>query len=127
MIRYFLQGRFGPWYEVEEGQWRELNLVWPADPVMQIPYGSMPDTRWSYAWVMKAVWVNTSVALREDVKSDYPGLQDLIWFPDMRCGDCNGRLVDENAYDPDIRWPRYVHATATSDRHGAWPVERWDD
>jgi len=120
MIRYFLQGRFGPWYEVDDNQWRDfgIDLIAAVDPYGEI---ALPDNR------LRAVFVNTSVALREDVKSDYPGLQDLIWFPDMRCGDCNGRLVDENAYDPDIRWPRYVHATATSDRHGAWPVERWDD
>jgi hypothetical protein len=120
MIRYFLQPRWGPWYEIETPQWVELGL--PGAMVGQPMEGYEIGTP-----IMRCVVIDTTIAVREDVKEGFPGLQDLVWFPDMRCGDCNGRLVDENAFDPDIRWPRYVHATATIDRHGAWPVERWDD
>jgi len=120
MIRYFMQGRFGPWYEVEDDQW--LTMCPAVNPRSTAPYGEILGHK-----LVRTVWVNTSLAVKEDVKADFPGLQNLIWFPDMRCGDCNGRLIDENAYDPDKRYPRYVHATGMMDRHGAWPVEPWED
>ena len=120
MIRYFAQGRFGPWYEVEDVQWIEFGL-----PVVE---WADEFTYESYDLVaLRCVVVNTTLTWRDDVKQEFPGLQDLIWFPDMRCGDCGGRLVDDNAAYPDKRYPNYTHATGMMDRHGAWPVERWDD
>jgi len=120
MIRYFLQPVYGPWYEVEQQQWLDLGLGYVPQ---EHPYGQVEfETD-----MIKAVYVNTALAAKEDVKHDWPGLQDMIWFPDMRCGDCNGRLIDLNEADPEKRYPNYAHATAMMDRHGAWPVERWDD
>lgn len=45
--------------------------------------------------------------------------------PDMRCGDCSGRLVFE--WDRNRRYGSYTHAGAMMDRHGSWPVESWND
>jgi hypothetical protein len=122
VIRYFLQGRFGPWYEVDFDQWTSLN------PRYEIghPYQEITNHD-TISHLLRAVYVDTSKALKADVQADFPGLQDLIWFPDMRCGDCNGRLIDLNENDPEKRYPNYAHATSVIDRHGAWPVERWDD
>jgi hypothetical protein len=120
VIRYFLQGRYGPWYEIEEMQWAEavgLPVVTQPDDYLYEEY-DLP--------LMRCVVVNTAKAWKDDIKREFPGLQDLIWFPDMRCGECGGRLVDELASEPDKRYPRYVHATGMMDRHGAWPVEQWD-
>jgi hypothetical protein len=118
MIRYFIRPVYGPWYEIEEQQW--LDLDGPRH--LPGPYSAVNSPLY-----LTLVYVDTAKALKADVKADFPGLQDMIWYPDMRCGDCNGRLIDLNEADPEKRYPNYAHATTMMDRHGAWPVERWDD
>jgi hypothetical protein len=121
VIRYFLQGKFGPWYEVEFEQWTELTPQYESGG----PFQEANLGRWEP--VLRAVYIDTTLAYKGDVKRAFGDLIDLIWFPDMRCGDCNGRLIDLNAADPDKRYPSYAHATSMMVRHGAWPVERWED
>lgn len=118
MIRYFLQGKFGPWYEVTEEQWAQFRLT----PLHEPAYGEVV-----FVPHLRAVYVNTELALQADIKEDFGDLADLIWWPDMRCGDCGGRLVDANRDRPDKKYPSYTHASMMLDRHGAYPVERWED
>jgi hypothetical protein len=133
MMRYFLQGKFGPWYEVTPDQWEDLHLhlVDVENEAGHDVFGQMliPGVMINMYTVplMKAVYVNTAKVLYEDVKHYYGDLVDLIWFPDMRCGDCGGRLFDANRDDAEQRYPKYMHAGAVMHRHGAYPVERWED
>lgn len=133
MMRYFLQGKFGPWYEITADQWVEMHL-----PLVNVDgqlghnaFGQMliPGVLIAMEAVplMRAVYVNTTNALYEDVHHDHGDLVDLIWFPDMRCGDCGGRLYDMNRNDSEKRYPNYTHAGVMMHRHGAYPVERWED
>lgn len=39
--------------------------------------------------------------------------------PDKMCGSCGGRLIWENNH--------YTHKGPMFERHGAWPVEEWED
>lgn len=54
--------------------------------------------------------------------------------PDMRCGSCGERLVPKQgtyvfgAFRDEGQWTNnYTHAGPMLDRHGAWPVEVWED
>ena len=55
---------------------------------------------------------------------------------DKVCGSCGGRLVpvkgcflapDFKVYDPEFWRDDYTHAGPMFDRHGAYPVEDWDE
>jgi hypothetical protein len=54
---------------------------------------------------------------REQAKLDAP----IDSHPPMKCGSCGGKLVDKDGTG------NYTHAGPMLERHGAWPVEEWDE